>query len=241
MIPKLIFSDFDGTLTDGERLSSVFFDILDWSHNRHIPFIVISGRPLSWAHFLLTHLDLPYAIMEGGGVIAIREERDIRSQELASAAELSLLQYTTEKLLNMFKIPLTGDSLGRRCDRAIERGILDADHKLKANVENFLTHAGANWSYSSVHLNYWFGDLSKASAAKELLKLFYPQYLPQDCLFFGDAPNDQSMFAWAGQSVGVSNISPFLPQLINRPKIVLSGHENRGPFGVLNYLRSLSP
>ena len=59
----------------------------------------------------------------------------------------------------------------------------------------------------------------------------------EDCLYFGDALNDQSMFKEFKRSIGVSNIKPFLDKMQYKPTIVLEGTENRGPYGVYNYLK----
>ena len=47
------------------------------------------------------------------------------------------------------------------------------------------------------------------------------------------------MFKMVEHSVGVSNISEVLLKLVDRPKVILTGEENSGPGGVLNYLVTL--
>ena len=237
---QIIFSDFDGTLTDGDLLGPVFFDVLNECNRLGLPLVIVSGRALSWGHFLLTHLPLSFAIMEGGGVVIEKKNKDFEQHFLTSAQDLLCLREVANELVEGFGVALTSDSLGRQTDRAIERSLLDQNLELKNKVEKFLDARGIHWSYSSVHLNFWCGDISKANGAQFLLKKFYPNINAKNVLFFGDAPNDQSMFKWASQSVGVSNITPYLSQLSDRPKIVLHGQENRGPYGVLNYLRNLS-
>ena len=69
MLPKLVLSDFDGTLTKDGLLSAEFFKVLDLLEEYSIPFVIVSGRSMAWGHFLLTHTNLRSAIMEGGGVV----------------------------------------------------------------------------------------------------------------------------------------------------------------------------
>ena len=74
---QIIFSDFDGTLTDGDLLGPVFFDVLNECNRLGLPLVIVSGRALSWGHFLLTHLPLSFAIMEGGGVVIEKKNKDL--------------------------------------------------------------------------------------------------------------------------------------------------------------------
>ena len=59
----------------------------------------------------------------------------------------------------------------------------------------------------------------------------------EDCVFFGDSLNDQAMFQSFPNTVGVSNISSIIDLLEFKPKTILTGKENIGPYGVLNYLK----
>ncbi len=59
MKPKLVLSDFDGTLTEHTELTPKFFEILELLKASNIPLLIVTGRSLSWAHFLLTHLYSP--------------------------------------------------------------------------------------------------------------------------------------------------------------------------------------
>ena len=71
--PKIVFSDFDGTLTEQGRFSPVFFDVLKLIKQNNSELVIVTGRPLSWAHFLLTHFDLDCVITEGGGMLSLRD------------------------------------------------------------------------------------------------------------------------------------------------------------------------
>ena len=58
---KIVFSDFDGTLTNEKMLGSQIFDILDLTAKNNCELVVVSGRSVSWGHFLLTHFQLFFA------------------------------------------------------------------------------------------------------------------------------------------------------------------------------------
>lgn len=236
----IFFSDFDGTLTTDGELTRDFFEILDFIKKHDRELIIVSGRSLSWGHFFLTHFPLSSCIMEGGGVIVYRDHRgEIVEEPLVSKAELDRLENFTVQLKHKFPhVPLSADSFGRLTDRAIEFHLMD-----EAWIEDVMVYMkkeNVNFSKSNVHINFWCGEISKFLGVKHFLEKYRPELKQSDCWFFGDAPNDQSMFELFHNSVGVSNIKHCLDRLDHKPRIILDGDENIGPKGVLNHIRTLT-
>lgn len=237
----IYFSDFDGTLTmEGRELTRDFFDILDLIHSQKKELIIVSGRSLSWGHFFLTHFPLKACIMEGGGVVVYLDEKGELVQEpLIDQKEIDRLAAFTTNLAHHFpRVPLSMDSFGRLTDRAIEFHLMDQEWIKE--VLDFMDEHQINYSKSNVHINFWAGEISKYLGVKKFMKKFRPDVKEQDCWFFGDAPNDQSMFELFHNSVGVSNIKHCLHRLTHKPRIILEGEENAGPKGVLNFIKSHS-
>lgn len=232
-----IFSDFDGTLTYKEGLGPIFFDIINFLESKNMPLIIVTGRSLSWGHFLLTHFPfLTDVIVEGGGAIVSRRGKFITEELMVSEEEVNRLSSFCQTFKKQFpNVPLSVDSFGRKTDRAIELHDLQ-DGTLFHHIEDFLRDQKINFSTSNVHLNFWCGEVSKYLAVKYFMN---KHNLDENkCLFFGDSLNDQAMFKSFNNSVGVANISKVMDQLVHRPKTILVGDENIGPFGVLNYLKT---
>ena len=234
---KIIFSDFDGTLTYKEGLSPIFFDILSLLEKKKIPLVIVTGRSLSWGHFLLTHFPfLTDVIVEGGGTMVSRKDQFITESCLVSAEDVKRLADFVQIFKKEFpNINLSVDSFGRKTDRAIELHDLQ-DGVLFHHIEDFLKSKNINFSTSNVHLNFWCGEVSKYLAVDYFLK--QKNTNESECIFFGDSLNDQAMFKSFHHSVGVSNISKVINQMQYLPTEILSGDENIGPYGVLNYLKS---
>lgn len=233
---KIVFSDFDGTLTYKEGLRPVFFEIIEYLESKKTPLVIVTGRSLSWGHFLLTHFPfLTDVIVEGGGAIVSRSGKFITEECLISNAEVDkLADFTKDFALEFPNIKLSVDSFGRKTDRAIELHDLQ-DGVLFHHIEDFLRDHQINYSTSNVHLNFWCGEVSKYLAVKYFLKKQNAK--ETECVFFGDSLNDQAMFESFTNSVGVSNISSIIDRLQFLPTTILKGDENIGPFGVLNYLK----
>lgn len=236
----IFFSDFDGTLTmEGRELTREFFEIIDLIHKHKHELVIVSGRSLSWGHFFLTHFPLKACIMEGGGVVLYHDERgEIIEEPLVSPQELKRLRDFTEELKIKFPhIPLSVDSFGRLSDRAIEFHLMG--EKLVDDVMKFMDQEKINYSKSNVHINFWCGEVSKYLGVKHFIEKYRPHLKQSDCWFFGDAPNDQSMFELFHNSVGVSNIQKSMHRLTHKPRIILEGEENVGPKGVLNFVSGI--
>ena len=119
--PKIIFSDFDGTLTERGLISPALFDVFELSHRLGSEMIVVTGRPLSWSHFLMSHTPLKASISEGGGVISIREGKRFKDVYLAPKEDIEKLKSVTQLLFNEISdFYLSDDSTGRITDRAID-------------------------------------------------------------------------------------------------------------------------
>ncbi|OUR93497.1 hypothetical protein A9Q84_18665 [Halobacteriovorax marinus] len=242
MTPKIVFSDFDGTLTLGTEFTPRFFDILNLCKSKNVDLVIVTGRSLSWGHFLLTHFsDLKYVIAEGGGVLIRRDKfgnpLDI---PLIEEKEIKRLESVTKSLLKKFSsLKLSSDSFGRLTDRAIELSDLLLNVDLLKDVKQFLEKEEINFSTSSVHLNFWNGDVSKYKAVKGFIAEYQSEVSLDHCIYFGDSMNDQSMFRYFENSVGVSSINNILSKLDYTPRTILHGDENDGPNGVYNHLVSL--
>jgi HAD superfamily hydrolase (TIGR01484 family) len=220
-----------------EGLVPIFFEIIKCLEVKNIPLVIVTGRSLSWGHFLLTHFPfLQDVIVEGGGTIVSRKGKFITEECLVSEDNVSrLASFVCDFKVKFPDIKLSVDSFGRKTDRAIELYDLQ-DKVLFHQVENFLINHNINYSTSNVHLNFWCGDVSKYLAVDHFLKK--NKVFETECVFFGDSLNDQAMFKSFHNSVGVSNISSIIHLLEFKPTIILKGDENIGPFGVLNFLHN---
>lgn len=236
---KIVFSDFDGTLTNNGKLGAVFFDLLNIIEANQSELVIVSGRSLSWGHFLLTHFPLKHVIMEGGGVILSRHvDGKFVEEVLVYDEDVAELERITKELME--KIPtavLSADSFGRKTDRAIEFSQMTDEDVDKC--EKYLKDHGVNYSRSNVHINFWVGDISKSNGVKHFLKHYAPHIKEDEHIFYGDAMNDESMFRDFQNTVGVSNIISILDKLEHKPKIILEGKDNAGAFGVLHHLKEI--
>ncbi len=234
---KIVFSDFDGTLTQKGKIGPLFFNILDLVHSNGAEFVVVSGRSISWGHFLLTHFPLEAALMEGGGVILLKDQRgNIIEDTLINEDDLFTLDEVTIKLMTQFPdCPLSADTLGRKTDRAIEW--IGQDETQINEIKKFLKEEGMSFTQSDVHINFWVGEQTKYNAIEKYMARYKTGISYDEVLYFGDSMNDESVFERLPHTVGVSNISKVLNELKFKPRVVLNGEENLECSGVYSYLK----
>lgn len=239
--PKIVFSDFDGTLTDHTEFSVKFVEIIKLLKQKNIPLIIVTGRSVSWAHFFLTHFsDLDYVISEGGGILSLKNEKGLIENiyQIDSKHPKLLRDFCTLLSEKYPDLELSADSVGRITDRAIELCLIE-DLSFRKEIMNLMDEHHINYSTSNVHLNFWSGEISKFNASKNLMNTYFKGVTLADVCYFGDSLNDQSMFEKIENSIGVSNIKSVLHLMKNPPKIILEGVQNAGPSGVLSYLQNL--
>lgn len=242
--PKVVFSDFDGTLTEHTEFSAKFLDILAYLSAKDVPLVIVTGRSISWAHFLLTHFDaIQHVIAEGGGVHAYKDDRGhIQQHTLVDKNTVKQLSDITTALTEALPtIRLSADSLGRLTDRAIELEDLEANPELRQQVESFLQESGAHYSTSNVHLNFWCGDIAKFTAIEYYLEKYHSTVNLSECVFFGDSLNDQSVFQHMQHTIGVANISEVLDRMAHQPRVILTDSNHNGPQGVAHVLENILP
>jgi len=80
---------------------------------------------------------------------------------------------------------------------------------------------GLTAKVSSIHVNGWFGDYDKLSTTKAMMKEDFDIDLEADrdqFVFAGDSPNDQPMFAYFPNAVGVANVLEMADLMSDFPK-----------------------
>ena len=80
---------------------------------------------------------------------------------------------------------------------------------------------GLTAKVSSIHVNGWFGGYDKLSTTRQMMKEDFDIDLDRDremFVFAGDSPNDQPMFAYFPNAVGVANVLQMADLMSDFPK-----------------------
>ena len=100
---------------------------------------------------------------------------------------------------------------------------------------------GATAKVSSIHVNGWFGNYDKLSMTRILFKEVFETDLDtikENIIFAGDSPNDEPMFEYFPNAVGVANVLEFKDRLCFKPEWVTKG---KGGIGFAQLAKILVP
>lgn len=237
---KYLFTDIDDTLTDEGMLHDHAYTSL-WSlYLRGVKIVPITGRPAGWCEMIARLWPVDGVIGENGAFY-FAYNRDTKKMQRHYVVDLAT-QKENQKKLHQLKeqvlkeVPgsaVASDQFCRLMDVAIDF-CEDVPALKKSDIEKIVrifTQAGATAKVSSIHVNAWFGDYDKLSMCKTYVKKMWGLNLEEiqdECLFSGDSPNDEPMFAYFKNSIGVANIKDFLNEIQSPPKYICNKKGGEG-------------
>ena len=232
-----VMTDIDDTLTSDGRLDPAAKDALDALHQAGVPVIAITGRPMGWSRPFALEWPLAAIVAENGAVALLREVDGLRVEyaqdEATRALNAQRLQAVAQRVLA--EVPgttLARDSAGRVTDIAIDHAEFAQLAPAQIHrVVNLMQAAGMNATVSSIHINGWYGEHSKLSGARWIVRRLYGRDLDaelQRWVYVGDSSNDQLMFGSFALSVGVANLLVFAAQLHTWPAYITVSERGAG-------------
>jgi len=233
---KGVLCDIDDTLTWEGRLVPSAFAALGQLQERGLRVIPITGRPAGWVDQIARLWPVDGVVGENGGLWAWMGPKKL---------ELRFLQDTTERAANRARLNELAHQILREtpgCALASDQGYRALDLAIdfcedveplgEAQIEHIVaafTSAGARCKVSSIHVNGWFGEFDKLSGVRRLLCDRWKEDLdPQEWIYVGDSPNDEPMFSHFPNSVGVANVSRFLPRMTHWPAWITESNGGHG-------------
>jgi HAD superfamily hydrolase (TIGR01484 family) len=232
-----LMTDIDDTLTRDGAIDPPALAALHRLRRAGVPVIAISGRPLGWSEPFARAWPLAALVAENGGVALIPDGNRLHTEYAQDAATRAInirrLQAAAARVQR--EVPgarLALDSPGRMTDIAIdhaEHAHLDA--ATVARVVDVMRAEGLNATVSSIHVNGWFGDHDKWTAACWMVRRLYGRELEAELarwVYVGDSTNDQALFARFPLSVGVANLMHFADRLHTWPAWLTRGERGEG-------------
>jgi HAD superfamily hydrolase (TIGR01484 family) len=232
-----VFTDIDDTLTRGGAIEPAALEALHALHRAGLPVVAITGRPLAWSEPFVQAWPVAAIVPENGAVALIREGEAVvveYAQDLATRArnEQRLRQVAARVLAEVPGATLARDSAGRVTDIAIDHSeFAHLDDAAIAQVVAVMRSEGMSATVSSIHVNGWFGDHTKLSGARWMLRRLFGRELDAErerWVYVGDSTNDQAMFGHFPLSVGVANLRDFAPVLHTWPAYLTEGARGAG-------------
>ncbi|PUE50685.1 HAD family hydrolase [Limnohabitans sp. 2KL-1] len=233
-----VFTDIDDTLTTDGAITPDALQALADLKAAGLHVVPITGRPVGWSEPFAARWPVDAIVAENGAVglqhmpgqglrKLYQQDADTRTAHFARMQQvLTHIERT---------VPGAGrsqDSAGRETDIAIDHGEFTHLAQTAINeVVRLMQAEGMTATVSSIHINGWFGQHSKLTGARWIVRELWGRDLDAEIdrwVYVGDSTNDQVMFAHFAHSVGVANIRRFEAQLTHPPRYITSAERGAG-------------
>ena len=232
-----VMTDIDDTLTRDGAIEPAALQALQTLADAQVPVIAVTGRPLGWSQPFAQAWPVRAIVAENGAVALLRQGSalviEYTQDESTRAANTQRLRAVAQQVLREVQgAQLAQDSAGRVTDIAIDHSEFTTlpqpqiDHAVA-----LMRAAGMNATVSSIHINGWFGEHSKWTAAQWMLRRLFGRELQPEIacwIYVGDSTNDQPMFERFPLAVGVANLRRFAAELKTWPAYMTQGERGEG-------------
>jgi HAD superfamily hydrolase (TIGR01484 family) len=233
---RAVLLDIDDTLTTDGRLTASAYGALERLAAAGLRVVPVTGRPAGWCDMIARFWPVD-AVVGENGAFWFRYDRHARRMHrrlfLAGDVRPRLEALGREILAAVPGAAIAADQPYRLADLAIDFAE-DAGPLPPAEIDRIMAlfaAAGATAKVSSIHVNGWFGDWDKLTTARRLLEEEFGMDVARDrdaILFVGDSPNDEPMFAFFPNAVGVANVRRFAPRMAALPAWVTEREAGAG-------------
>ena len=213
-----VLTDIDDTLTSHGRLFAAAYGALERLRNAGLLVIPVTGRPAGWCDHIARMWPVDAVVGENG---AFWFRHDSKARKLVKRYVVSDMERgrRAEQLLKigrkiLAEVPgsaISSDQPYREADLAIDfrEDVPELPREQVMRIVEIMEGEGLTAKVSSIHVNGWFGGYDKLSTSRQMMAEEFAIDLDaarEQFVFAGDSPNDQPMFRYFPNAVGVANV-----------------------------------
>jgi HAD superfamily hydrolase (TIGR01484 family) len=235
-----VLTDIDDTLTLHGRLPAVAYAALERLRAAGLLVIPVTGRPAGWCDHIARMWPVDAVVGENGAFwfrhdaqagrlikhyVVNEEERAVRRARLGSIAERVLAEVPG--------CAIASDQPYREADLAIDfrEDVAPLSLGDVQRIVAIMESEGLTAKASSIHVNGWFGGYDKLSTTRLMMREEFAIDLDASraaFVFAGDSPNDQPMFRFFPNAVGVANVREMAELMEDSPAWVTPSAGSHG-------------
>ena len=234
-----VLTDIDDTLTTEGAVTPDVLAALAALRAAGLHVIPVTGRPVGWSEPFAQAWPVDAIVAENGAVALVRAGPAGRLRKLyvQDEAVRTANHARMQQVLQRIERDIPGaarsrDSGGRETDIAIDHSeFTQLPQDTITQIVHRMRQEGMNATVSSIHVNGWYGEHSKLSGARWIVRELLQRELDDEIdrwVYVGDSTNDVLMFERFPHSVGVANIRRFEAQLAFKPRYVTQGERGAG-------------
>jgi HAD superfamily hydrolase (TIGR01484 family) len=233
-----VFTDIDDTLTTDGAITPDALQALANLKAAGLHVVPITGRPVGWSEPFVQSWPVDAIVAENGAVaLQHTPPQGLHKLYQQDAATRSANFARMQAVLARIESTVPGarrsqDSAGRETDIAIDHS--EFTHLPQSAIDevvHLMQSEGMTATVSSIHINGWFGEHSKLTGARWIVRELWGRDLDAEIdrwVYVGDSTNDQVMFEHFPHSVGVANIRRFESQLTHPPRYITPSQQGAG-------------
>jgi HAD superfamily hydrolase (TIGR01484 family) len=226
---RVVLTDIDDTLTTGGHLHAAAYAALGRLRNSGLLVIPVTGRPAGWCDHIARLWPVDAVVGENG---AFWFRHDAKARRLVKRYVIDDDQRTLRALRMeavaqrvLAEVPgcaIASDQAYREADLAIDfrEDVPALPRAAVARIVEIMESEGLTAKVSSIHVNGWFGGYDKLSTTRLMLREDFGIDIDRErdtIVFAGDSPNDQPMFAFFPNAVGVANVREMADMMKDLP------------------------
>ncbi len=227
-----VLFDIDDTITTDGKLTQEAYAAMARLKAARLLVIPITGRPAGWCDHIARLWPVDGVVGENGAFY-FRYDDGTKKMVQRFIVDEAAREKNRRRMKDIARIilrevpgsALASDQAYREADMAIdfcEDVPRLADSEI-AHIRLLMEQEGMTAKASSIHVNGWFGKYDKLSTTQLMLKEVFDIDIDAEksrFVFVGDSPNDQPMFAFFPNAVGVANVRDFETQLLTPPAYI---------------------
>ena len=243
-----VFFDIDDTVTTDGRLEGSAYLAIDKLHQAGLLTVPITGRPAGWCDMIARFWPVAGVVGENGAFYFAYDRNTVkmrrcyvRNEEQRMEDQKKLANLKKEILQKVTGSAISADQAYREADLAVDfcEDVAPLPNESVLKIKNLFEDSGAVAKISSIHVNGWFGDYDKLSTCQLFVSSelgFELSEQREKFIFVGDSPNDEPMFQYFPNAVGVANVQNFKTQLQHPPTWVTHQKSGAGFVELVDHL-----
>ncbi len=224
-----VLTDIDDTLTTDGHLHAVAYCALERLRAAGLLVIAVTGRPAGWCDHIARMWPVDAVVGENGAFwfrhdAAARRlaKRYVVSEDERTVRALRMDAISERILAEVPGCAVASDQAYREADLAIDfrEDVPPLARDAVARILAIMEEEGLTAKVSSIHVNGWFGGYDKLSTTRLMLREDFGIDVDarrDEFVFAGDSPNDQPMFAFFPNAVGVANVREMADLMTDLP------------------------
>jgi len=213
-----VLTDIDDTLTTHGRLFAAAYGALERLQGAGLLVIPVTGRPAGWCDHIARMWPVDAVVGENGAFWFRHDakagkllKRYIVGDDERRSRAKRLMEIGKRVLAAVPGCAIASDQPYRESDLAIDfrEDVPELRREAVARILEIMEDEGLTAKVSSIHVNGWFGGYDKLSTTKRMMLEDFGIDIERhrdEFVFAGDSPNDQPMFAFFPNAVGVANV-----------------------------------